>query len=273
MKKSVFRLFHLSILIICFAAFSSNAQTAMTSVSTTEQMLNVMAGVFQHKINDRYALNVQINIQPALESGYVDQKKPARESWSVAVTPSKKIQLMRGRNDKAVITFYTTEIGLRLMFEGKFNPTTASLQTHGGDPLFLSFPRTKETEQNTEMLGRIQIFKHFFNPTLPDKFVLDVANSRMAHGARAVGLYYYPGLRSAWHLLEKGGKLNKPGDTRSYHQAFIFISGNGMGKIGDKTVKVKAGESYYVPPGSDNVFWNEENEPLVFIWMGWGNGA
>lgn len=273
MNESFFRFICLSLLVVCTAAFDSNAQTAMASVPTTEQMLNMMAGVFQHKLENEYALNVQINIQPALESGYVDQKKPARESWSVAVTPGKKIQLSRGVNDKATITFYTTEIGLRLMFEGKFNPTTASLQTHGGDPLFLSFPRTKETEQNTEVLARIQIFKHFFNPTLPDKFVLDVTHSRTAHGARAVGLYYYPGLRSAWHLLEKGGKLNKPGDTRLYHQAFIFISGSGTAKIGDETVKVKAGESYYIPPGADNVVWTEGNEPLVFIWLGWGKGA
>ena len=273
MKKFSFRLFCLSVPLICISILSSNAQNGAASVSRTEQMLNAMAGIFQHKIENDYALNARINIQPALESGYVDENKPARESWSVAVTPGKKIRLSKSAGDKADITFYTTEIGLRLMFEGKFNPTTASLQTHGGDPLFLSFPRTKEIEQNAELLARIQIFKHFFNPTLPDKIVLDAANSRTAHGARAVGLYYYPGLRSAWHLLEKGGQLNKPGDTRSYHQAFIFISGNGRAKIGDQTVKVKAGESYYVPPGADNVIWTEGNEPLVFIWLGWGKGA
>lgn len=40
-----------------------------------EQTLSAMAEVFRYKIQDDYLLNVQINIQPALESGYVDENK------------------------------------------------------------------------------------------------------------------------------------------------------------------------------------------------------
>jgi mannose-6-phosphate isomerase-like protein (cupin superfamily) len=31
--------------------------------------------------------------------------------------------------------------------------------------------------------------------------------------------------------------------------------------VGDKTIKVRAGESYYIPPGSDHVVWTENDEP------------
>jgi mannose-6-phosphate isomerase-like protein (cupin superfamily) len=53
----------------------------------------------------------------------------------------------------------------------------------------------------------------------------------------------------------------------------VFIRGEGSAKIGEDTVKVKAGESYYIPPGSDHVVWTESDEPLELIWLAWGEGA
>jgi mannose-6-phosphate isomerase-like protein (cupin superfamily) len=46
-----------------------------------------------------------------------------------------------------------------------------------------------------------------------------------------------------------------------------------MAKIGDETIPVKAGEAYYIPPGSDHVVWTEGDSPLVMIWLAWGKGA
>jgi len=86
-----------------------------------------------------------------------------------------------------------------------------------------------------------------------------------------VTLYYHPGFRSAWYLLKKKDKLNEAGDTNPFPQAFIFIKGTGFATIGEKTIPVKAGESYYIPPSSDHVVWTESE--LVLIWLAWGKGA
>jgi mannose-6-phosphate isomerase-like protein (cupin superfamily) len=114
---------------------------------------------------------------------------------------------------------------------------------------------------------------HFFNPSVPERILLGEEYSRLVHGGHVVALYYHPEFRSAWYLLKKGEKLNKPGDTNPFPQAFIFIEGEGFAKIGDKTIKVKAGESYYIPPNSDHVVWTESDKPLILIFLAWGEGA
>jgi mannose-6-phosphate isomerase-like protein (cupin superfamily) len=86
-------------------------------------------------------------------------------------------------------------------------------------------------------------------------------------------LFYHPGFRSAWYLIKKGERLNEPGDTNPFPQGFIFISGEGFAKIGEETVPVRAGEAYYIPPGSDHVVWTESDQPLELIFLAWGEGA
>jgi mannose-6-phosphate isomerase-like protein (cupin superfamily) len=95
----------------------------------------------------------------------------------------------------------------------------------------------------------------------------------MVHGGHAIPLYYYPGFRSAWYLIKKGERLNELGDISPFPQAFIFISGKGFAKIGEKTMRVRAGEAYYIPPGSEHVVWTEGDNSLELIYLAWGEGA
>ena len=80
--------------------------------------------------------------------------------------------------------------------------------------------------------------------TTPEKIVLKEQYSRVVHGGHVIPLYSYPGFRSGWHLVKKGETINEPGDTNPFPQAFVII-GEGMAKIGDDTIPVKAGESSY----------------------------
>jgi mannose-6-phosphate isomerase-like protein (cupin superfamily) len=240
---------------------------------TIQQMLNNMAEAFRHKVHPNYSLAVQLNIKPALDSGYVDTSKPTVESWYVMTFPGKNVQVSRQPDGKLEIIFYTTEQALRLLSAGKYNPMTAILATRGSDPVFIRWERPKGIESTPQLRAKVREFIHFFDPSLPQRYVLEASHARVVHGSPAIGLYYYPGLRSAWYEVRKGARLNQPGDTNPFHQAFIFISGKGKAKLGDKTVEVKAGESYYIPPNSDHVVWTNSNKPLVLIWMAWGEGA
>lgn len=114
---------------------------------------------------------------------------------------------------------------------------------------------------------------HFFHPEEPEKIKLGEEYSRMVHGGLAIPLYYHPGFRSAWYMIKKGEKLNEPGDTDPFPQGIVVIDGEGYAKIGDKTVEIKKNESYYIPPNSDQVLWTDSDEPLVIIWLAWGEGA
>jgi mannose-6-phosphate isomerase-like protein (cupin superfamily) len=71
----------------------------------------------------------------------------------------------------------------------------------------------------------------------------------------------------------RGQRLNAPGDTAPFPQAFIFVSGKGFAMIGEATVRVQAGEAYYDPPGADHEVWTECAEPLELIFLAWGEGA
>jgi mannose-6-phosphate isomerase-like protein (cupin superfamily) len=117
-----------------------------------------------------------------------------------------------------------------------------------------------------------QFIQKFFNPTYPEKIILDKSHTRVIHGAHALPLYYHKGFRSAWYFLEKGQRLNKPGDTNPFSQAFVIISGEGLAKIGDETFPVMGNETYMIPPLTEHMLW-ADNEPITLIYLAWGEGA
>ena len=274
MNRNLMALFSGVLLVLSLSDSSRARSETEPAAAAMEPILRGMADAFVHKIPGEYELTAQINIQPELESGYVDTEKPALESWHVVAGPGRKVVLHRGPNERARIIFSSTDRALRRMSDGRMNSMTATLASTGKDPTFLRWQRPPGVDSTPELRDKVRVFQlHFFNPSLPERFILDAAYARVVHGSPAVGLYYHPGFRSAWYEVRKGKRLNEPGDTNPHHQAFIFVSGEGMAKIGEKTVKVKAGEAYYIPPGSDHVVWTERNEPLALVWMAWGEGA
>ncbi|HLE56876.1 MAG TPA: cupin domain-containing protein [Rhodothermia bacterium] len=237
------------------------------------EILSKMAEAYRHKVVAGASERVQIDIQPELESGFVDRERPALESWNVTVTPDRQVIVRPGPARDLTYIVFTTRTGLRAMYEGRFNVMTSQLRARSSDPSYIEYTRAPGIELTPAVSARIRHFIHFFDTSVPHRYVLSQDHARLVHGAAVVGLYYYPGLRSAWYEVRKGMRLNEPGDTNPSDQAFIFVSGNGMAKIGDRTIRVKAGESYYIPPGSDHVVWTESDEPVQLIWMAWGQGA
>jgi mannose-6-phosphate isomerase-like protein (cupin superfamily) len=163
---------------------------------------------------------------------------------------------------------------LRLIYDGKMTAMTAAGKAEASERPPLDVGLAEGLEFTPEIRTQFYTFLyHFFNMSDPERILLGEQYSRMVHGGHVCALYYHPGFRSAWYLLKKGEKLNEPGDTNPHPQAFVFIEGQGFVKIGDKTVRVKAGESYYIPPNSDHVVWTESDKPLVLIYLAWGKGA
>jgi mannose-6-phosphate isomerase-like protein (cupin superfamily) len=251
------------IFVFCLCAFGARGQTSQqSSKPDVESLLVDMADSFRQKAPSNLALIVQINIQPT------------DRVWHIAIDSGKSIQVRAGSHPKAQFIFSTTEETLRLVHEGKMTGLTAAGKAKDSDtaPLEMKFG---EGVQSTSAVKETLFasIQRFFNRSIPEKILLGDEHSRVVHGGHAIPLYYYPGMRSAWYLLKKGQRLNEPGDTNPFPQAFIFISGEGFAKIGDTRLKVKAGESYYVPPNSDHVVWTESQEPLVLIFLAWGEGA
>jgi len=245
-----------------FFAQISYGQSTGSERFEVGEMLERMAQAFKSKIDEQFSIIVQFDIS--------DKK----ESWYVMVEKGRIVTVGKGPHKQARFFFVTTADTLRLIYEGKMTAMTAAGKAKGSDPAPLDLKLAQGLEFTPEVRTQFYTFiQHFFNPTAPERILLREEYSRFVHGGHVIPLYYHPGLRSGWYLLKKGERLNQPGDTNPYPQAFIFIEGEGFAKIGDKTIKVKAGESYYIPPDSDHVVWTESKKPLILIWLAWGEGA
>ena len=99
----------------------------------------------------------------------------------------------------------------------------------------------------------------------------------MVHGGHAIPIFYQKteeiGVRSAWYQINKGEQVNEVGDTNPFPQYFIINTGKGLAKIGKDTIHLNPGEAHYVPPNHDHIFWNEFEEPLIMIFIAFGEGA
>lgn len=226
------------------------------------EILRDCANGFQKKIPDDYSLIVQINIQPE------------GACWHIIVEPGRRVKISEGANPDAQVVFSTTEEILQRIYEGKMTALTAAAKAHMSDSAPVEFRLGKGVELTPALKAKLFFFvQSFFNRSTPERILLGEERARKVHGAHAIPLFYHPGFRSAWYLIKKGERLNEPGDTNPFPQGFIFISGEGFAKIGEETVPVRAGEAYYIPPGSDHVVWTESDQPLELIFLAWGEGA
>jgi len=227
-----------------------------------EQFLRDWSESFQGKVPDDYSLIVQIDVQPG----------PA--SWHIIVGPGKQLELGEGAHPEADVILSATAETLQMIYEGKITALTAAGRAHVSDSAPLDFRLGEGVELTPDLWAKLFVFiQSFFNRSKPERIPLGEEHARMVHGGHAIPLYYHPGFRSAWYLVKKGERLNEPGDTNPFPQAFVFIKGEGYAKIGEETVPVRAGEAYYIPPGSDHVVWTESDHHLELLFLAWGEGA
>lgn len=244
------------------AASSRETNQGASRMPEVERVLNEMAETYRRKIGDDLSLTAQIDIQPG------------QRSWHVVVRPGRQVMVDCGPYDRPEFGLVMAQETLYEIYTGETTALTAAARERMSDPAPLDFEMGEGVQLTPELYATILAFiQRFFNASDPEMLVLDEAHSRVVRGAHAIPLYYHSGFRSAWYVVKKGERLNEPGETNPFPQAFVFVSGEGWAKIGDQTVEVKAGEAYYVPPGSDHVVWTENDEALTLIFLAWGEGA
>jgi mannose-6-phosphate isomerase-like protein (cupin superfamily) len=225
-------------------------------------LLTTLAAGFVEKISSEFAIAVQFDI------------KESDTPWHLVVKRGRQVSVCKGPCRQADFRFQTDLGTLRAIVDGKMTGLTASSKASASDSAPLEVRLADGLEFDCQTRVRLSAFiQHFFNPSNPERNILKEEHSRVVHGGHAIPLYYYPGFRSAWYMLRRGESLNNPGDTNPFPQAFILVEGRGLATIGDKTVDVAAGQSYYIPPDSDHVVKNESDDPLTLIWLAWGEGA
>jgi mannose-6-phosphate isomerase-like protein (cupin superfamily) len=226
-----------------------------------ETMLRAFADDYTATCGDSIGMIAALEIEPG-------------GTWHVAVEPEGEVKLDRGPHPGAAFTLSMSLETMQRIYEGSMTAFTAAAQATGSDPAPLQLqvhePAQDLPHPKEAMLGFLQ---HFFTLGRPERIILREENSRFVHGAHVIPLYYAEGFRSAWYKVKHGQRLNEPGDTNPYPQAFVIVSGKGRAKIGDTEVEVQAGESYFIPSNSDHVLWPDKGEELVIVWLAWGEGA
>ena len=229
---------------------------------TVDEILQKMSEIFVTKIADPIDLTVQLKLMPDDLDWYLSSTKdePFRITRTISVEP------------EAILIF--SEETLRSIYAGKLTGLTAMGRENMSDQTPLDFKLGKNVSMTPELMDKFYAFvQRFFNPTHPEKVQLNKKSARLVHGGWAIPMFYHTGFRSAWYQLDKGQKLNEPGDVNPFQQAFVIISGQGYAKIGKNLLDVGSGEAYYIPPNADHVLWNDDPEPLCLIYLAWGEKA
>jgi len=204
----------------------------------------------------------------------VELQLPPAGTWHVAIAPGRQVSLHEGPHAETALIFAMSPGILDSIYSGRIAAATAIARARPGEKPPLDLRATAAATKLGDVRAvSMEFLQRFFNPTRPERVVLDEAHSRIVKGVHAIPLHYAPGMRSAWYMIKPGQRLNEPGKTNAYPQGYVFIAGQGRAKFDADTVAVRAGESYYVPPGVDHVVWSEGDEPLIVIWMAWGEGA
>ncbi len=199
---------------------------------------------------------------------------PEGGSWHVVLDAEEDPTVQEGPHAETRFTFVLSPETLARLHQGDLSPLTAAGREQLSDPAPLDFRLGAGLDFSPEVYRELITFmQRFFNPSSPERVFLGAEHARKIHGGHAVAMFYGEGFRSAWYLLQKGERLNAPGDTNPFPQAFIFLSGEGRAQIGEEPVDVRANEAYYIPPGAEHMVWNEAEEPLTLVFLAWGEGA
>lgn len=236
--------------------------TAMAAESNVASML----GDFVSSYAPAHAETIDVCVELSIA--------PPGETWYVVLPADGDVKLLGEAAIAPVFTIKLSWEALSRIHAGDLTAFTAAAKASGEDTAPLEFESHQGAATLRDPKGTILGFlQHFFALGRPERILLGEEHSRVIHGAHAIPLYYASGFRSAWYRINDGEHLNEPGDTNPFPQAFIIISGRGTAKIGESEVEVKAGESYYIPPGADHVLTPAEGEWLELIWLAWGEGA
>ena len=228
-----------------------------------DYMVEKWSESFVSKIDSTYEATINFYLADSSEACHV-------------IFSSNKFDLVKNSTDNYNLSFSSTKDHFNKIFRGDMTAMTSMGQATSSDPIPLNFDIQKAISDNATN-DFLFIAQRFFNNTPYDLVKLGPEHARIVHGGLAIPIFYQRtddiGVRSAWYQINKGEQVNEPGDTNPFPQYFIITQGQGYAKIGNDTIEVKKNEAYFIPPNHDHVFWNENDEPIIYIFLAWGKGA
>lgn len=204
---------------------------------------------------------------------------PQESLWTISIDAgqSPPVNLSQGLPDIPTFVGKTDLETLNKIYRGEINALTAAGRARMSDKTPLDFEFIHGFQLDPDFMGDVMlpVCFHFFNRGQPEIIPFGEEYSRFIHGGNAVIFYYQKGLRTGWYQVKKGMKINEDLDdaVNPFPTLFVFIKGQGKGRLGEKTIALKEGMSVFVPAGMIHQFWTEQEEGLEFIIIMFGEGA
>ncbi|MEM9501674.1 MAG: cupin domain-containing protein [Pseudomonadota bacterium] len=186
------------------------------------------------------------------------------------------VELKDGFADQPILYFKASRETLNLLDQGVWNGLTAMGAASSADLTPLDILTTDGYERGPDYDATIRpLIFHFWTRGAPEVVQFSATNTRVVHGAPAIGLYYDRDFRSAVYHVPPGlGRDQAPTLTVPFKRMVLIISGSGEGVMGEESFTMKEGEMVISPPNIPVTFWNaSDDEPLSFVWLMWGPGA
>jgi mannose-6-phosphate isomerase-like protein (cupin superfamily) len=204
---------------------------------------------------------------------------PQEEKWTISIDKNapKKVILKKGFPDQPTFYIVADFTTLKKIYDGQLNALTAAGRARMSDktPLDIGFMEGFQPTMDFIYGTIMPLGFHFFSRGKPEIIPFGEKFSRYVHGGNAVVFYYQQGLRTGWYQVKKGMKINENLEDASnpFPTLFIMVKGEGMGRLGEKTMPLKEGMAIFVPPGMIHQFWTESDAGLEFVIIMFGEGA
>ena len=239
-------------------------QPVVTLDADLSDMLSAWSESFAQKIDSSYEAIVNFRLSDNPQESYHVEFK------------DKQFRMNQGESSSSNFSFESNLGHYSKMYNGEMTALTSMGQASSTDPIPL-VPKLEKPVSDNLLNDFLFFSQRFFNVDSNDKVALTIDNSRFIHGGHAIPIFYQKsdefGVRSAWYQINRGEQVNDFGDTNPFPQYFIITSGSGYAKIGRDTISINPNEAYFVAPENEHIFWNDNDQPLVLIFIAFGEGA
>jgi len=203
------------------------------------------------------------------------------EWWNVTATPGAgdvpaRVVLKEGAPAEPTFYFTLDSETLGKLDRKEMNAETAMVKAFSTDPSPMDIEVMEGFQPSPDFVGvALPTTFHFWTRGLPEVIPFGESYTRFTHGADATVFYYQPGFRSGWGSLKKGQHANEDpkSQTNPFPSLFIVTRGLGTGLIGGKEIEMKAGEAILIPAEISHEFWNDNDAPMEFVLLMFGDGA
>lgn len=240
-----------------------------------EPVLNI-ENILEEFVND-YEKNDKLPGEPIVFGIQINGEK--KNEWTVSIDANLQDKVVLKKGLPTQPTFYlVTDAGtLRKIFNSELNALTAAGRARMSDKTPLDFKFMEGYQASVDFIYEVMLPLgfHFFTRGKPEIVPFGEEYSRLVHGGHAVVFYYQKGLRTGWYKIKKGMVINKDlkDAVNPFPTLFIFIKGEGSGRLGEKTISLHEGMTIYVPAGMIHQFRTESEKGLEFIIIMFGKGA